>query len=271
MNFIPVSRWKDDRSRCLRKQCRSMSTSLFPWLIFTSTVRGTSLRRFLGTICEHSGARNSSRYSATPFYGSDTRRYPRHRRRSSHPRNRSSKGDIIPWSKRSWTARVRQIEQGLKPGEKLLVYADCGREWDKTAPSGETISVEGDAYLFPGSRDVFESEPAFGYVVSGNPARLQIEGLRPGKKYKLFISWWDFDNGKRIQSIRLQSKDGSRSFPALEPTALPTYYEKNELGKTYSFDIPGELVKAGSFDCLIELVRGPNAVISEAWLVEVPD
>ena len=76
---------------------------------------------------------------------------------------------------------------------------------------------------------------------------------------------------RRIQSVRLQSKDGSRSFPVLEPTALPAYYEKNELGKTYSFDIPGELVKAESFDCLIELVQGPNAVISEAWLVELPD
>ena len=167
-------------------------------------------------------------------------------------------------------ARVRQIEQGLKQGEKLLVYADCGREWDKTALSGEAISVEGDAYLFPGSRDVFESEPALGYVVSGDPARLQVEGLRPGKKYRLCISWWDFDNGRRIQSIRLRSKDESRSFPALEPTALPAYYEKNELGKSYSLDIPDELVKLGSFDCLLELVRGPNAVISEAWLVDVP-
>ena len=180
-------------------------------------------------------------------------------------------GRYYPVVQEELDARVRQIEQGLGPGERLLVYADCGREWDKTAPSGETISVEGDAYLFPGSRDVFESEPAFGYVVSGNPVRLQIEGLRPGKKYKLFVSWWDFDNGRRIQSIRLQSKDGSRSFPALEQTALPAYYEKNELGKTYSFGIPWELVKAGSFDCLIELVRGPNAVISEAWLVEIPN
>lgn len=168
-------------------------------------------------------------------------------------------------------ARVRQIEQGLKPGEKLLVYTDCGREWDKSAPSGEAISVEGDAYLFPNSRDVFESEPAFGYVVSGNPARLQIDGLRPERKYRLSISWWDFDNGRRIQSVRLQSKDGSRSLPVLEPTPLPAYYEKNELGKTYSFDIPWELVKAERFDCLIELVQGPNAVISEAWLVELPD
>ena len=179
-------------------------------------------------------------------------------------------GRYYPVVQEELDARVRQIEQGLKQGERLLIYADCGREWDKTAPSGETISVEGDAYLFPGSRDVFESEFAFGYVVSGDPARLQIEGLRPGRKYGLSISWWDFDNGRRIQSIRLQSKDASRFFPALEPTALPAYYEKNELGKTYSFDIPWELVKAGSFDCLIELVRGPNAVISEAWLVEVP-
>jgi hypothetical protein len=168
-------------------------------------------------------------------------------------------------------ARVRQIQQGLKPGEKLVVYADCGREWDKTAPAGETISVEGDAYLFPGSRDVFESEPAFGYIVSGNPVRLHITGLRPGKKYRLSISWWDYDNGQRIQSVRLQAKDGGRSFPVLEPTALPAYYEKNELGKTYAFDVPGELVQADGFDCLIELVRGPNAVISEAWLVEVSE
>ncbi|MHB8972235.1 MAG: ThuA domain-containing protein [Pirellulaceae bacterium] len=180
-------------------------------------------------------------------------------------------GRYYPVVPEELAARVRQVEQGLPPGEKLLVYVDCGREWDKSAPSGETISVEGDAYLFPGSRDVFESEPAFGYVVSGNPARLQIEGLRPEKKYKLFISWWDFDNGKRIQSVRLQTRDGSRSFPALKPTALPTYFEKNELGKTYSFEIPGEFVKAGNIDCLIELVQGPNAVISEAWLVTDPN
>jgi len=179
-------------------------------------------------------------------------------------------GRYYPVVQEELDARVRQIERGLGQGERLLIYADCGRVWDKTAPSGETISVEGDAYLFPGSRDVFESEYAFGYVVSGNPARLQIEGLRPGRKYRLSVSWWDFDNGGRIQSIRLLSKDGSRSSPALEPTALPAYYERNELGKTYSLDIPRELVEAGSFDCLIELLRGPNAVISEAWLVEVP-
>jgi type 1 glutamine amidotransferase len=180
-------------------------------------------------------------------------------------------GRYFPVIQEELDARVRQIEQGLQHGEKLLVYADCGREWDKTAPSGEMVSVEGDAYLFPGSRDVFESEPAFGYVVSGNPARLQIDGLRPERKYRLSISWWDFDNGRRIQSVRLQSKDGNRSFPVLEPTPLPAYYEKNELGKTYSFVIPAELVKAESFHCLIELVQGPNAVISEAWLVELPD
>ena len=150
-------------------------------------------------------------------------------------------GRYYPVVREESQARIRQIERGLGQGDELLVYADCGREWDKTATSGETISVEGDAYLFPGSRDVLDSEYALGYVVSGNPARLQIVGLHPGKKYKLFVSWWDFDNGRRIQSIRLKSKDGSRSFAALEPTALPAYYEKNELGKTYSFDIPSVL------------------------------
>jgi hypothetical protein len=179
-------------------------------------------------------------------------------------------GRYYPVAAEERDARLRQIQQQLKPGEKLLVYVDCGREWDKTAASGETISVEGDPYLFPGSRDVFESDPALGYVVSGNPARLQIEGLRAGKKYKLFISWWDFDNGGRIQSIRFQSKDATGSFPVLKPTALPAYHEKKELAKTYSFDVLSELVKAGTFRCLVESVRGPNAVISEAWLVEAP-
>ncbi len=166
-------------------------------------------------------------------------------------------------------ARMRQIRQGLGPGEQLLVYVDCGREWDKTAATGETISVEGDAYLFPGSRDVFESEPALGYLVSGNPARLQVGGLRAGTAYRLGISWWDYDNGRRVQSVRLVSPDGDRSFPVLAPTALPAYYEKQELAKTYTWDVPAELVEAGAFEGLIELVRGPNAVISEAWLLSV--
>jgi len=165
--------------------------------------------------------------------------------------------------------RLHQVAAGLSNREKLLVYVDCGREWDKSASTGELISVDGDAYVFPGSRDVFESEPALGYLVSGNPARLQIDGLRAGKQYKLFISWWDYDNGQRIQAVRLQSRDGTKSFPVLDPTALPAYYGKNELAKTYSFVLPTELVESGSCNCLIELVQGPNAVISEAWLVEV--
>jgi len=168
-------------------------------------------------------------------------------------------------------ARMRQIEREMKAGEKLLVYADCGREWDKTAFSGETISVAGDAYLFPGSRDVFESEPALGYVVSGNPVRIQVASLRAEKKYQLSVSWWDYDNGGRIQSVRLASADGTRSFQVLEPTALPAYHGRQQLAATLSFAVPPELVTTGGFDCLIELLRGPNAVISEVWLVELPD
>jgi type 1 glutamine amidotransferase len=164
-------------------------------------------------------------------------------------------------------ARLRQIRQQLKPGERLLVYVDCGREWDRTAVSGETISVDGIPYLFPGSRDVFESEPALGYVVSGTPARLRVEGLRPDRRYRLYLSWWDFDNGRRVQSVRFQSIDGGRSFSVLGPTALPAYDEKKELAKTFSLDVPRELATAEGFDCLIESVRGPNAVVSEAWLV----
>ena len=167
-------------------------------------------------------------------------------------------------------ARLRQIQQQLKPGEKLLVYADCGREWDKTAASGETISVEGDRLSVSRFARRVRIGARSGLCRVGKPGSSAHRGPSPGQKYRLYLSWWDFDNGRRIQSVRLQSIDGSRSFPALEPTAFPAYYEKKELAKTFSLDIPRELVKAGGFDCLIELVRGPNAVISEAWLVEVP-
>ena len=50
----------------------------------------------------------------------------------------------------------------------------------------------------------------------------------------------------------------------------PSSEEKKELAKTFSLDVPRELATAGGFDCLIESVRGPNAVVSEAWLAEVP-
>jgi type 1 glutamine amidotransferase len=89
-------------------------------------------------------------------------------------------GRYYPVVQEELDARVGQIERGLEQGEQLVVYADCGREWDKTAPSGETISVEGDAYLFPGSRDVFESEYAFGYVISDSVQRDPGVGLFRG-------------------------------------------------------------------------------------------
>ena len=280
MRSVPDFKIQDELYTCFALEGRPIevlaeATSIhvkksFPMAYLHKYGQGHVFTTVLGHDLRALRARNSSRCFATPSCGSDTRRCPQHRPRSSHPKT-DRRREILSGRSRGAGRPIASDRTALKPGEKLLVYADCGREWDKTAASGETISVDGDAYLFPGSRDVFESEPALGLCRVRKPGSSSNRRSSPGKKYKLFISWWDFDNGRRIQSIRLQSKDASRSFPVLEPTALPAYYEKNELAKTYSFDIPWELVKAEGFDCLIELVQGPNAVISEAWLVEVSD
>jgi type 1 glutamine amidotransferase len=178
-------------------------------------------------------------------------------------------GKIYPPDEASNRDRMAQITKSLTSNETLLLYLDCGREWNKAAATGETFSVDGDCHRFPGSQDSWVNDtPNQEHIAFGNPAVIHIDKLNPNKKYRVYFSWWDHDASGRFQTVQLHSKDKSRHEIVVKETKLPNFAVDELPPETKSFDIPASFVKDGGCDCTIDLVRGPNAVICEGWLVE---
>ena len=179
-------------------------------------------------------------------------------------------GRIYPPDEASNRERMAQITQSLAADETLLLYLDCGREQDKAALGGESFSVDGDSHRFPGAQDSWVTDtPNQEHVAFGNPAVIHIDQLNPNKKYRVYFSWWDYNGAGRVQTVQLRSKDGSRQETVIPETGLPAFSPNEQPPETKSFDMDASFVQDGGCDCLIGLVRGPNAVICEIWLVEV--
>ena len=169
-------------------------------------------------------------------------------------------------------ARMEQIRETLATNETLLLYFDCGREWQKTAATGESFATSGDTHRFPGSwNSGVTVTPNQEFVLVGLPtARVFIEGLNPEKKYRIYFTWWDFNNGgPRVQYVRLYAKDGSRNVPVIENARLPNFVTDGQGPETRSFDIDASFVADGGVVLEFGLVSGHNTVVSEIWLVEV--
>jgi len=179
-------------------------------------------------------------------------------------------GKVYPPDPKSNRERIEQIEKSLTANEKLLLYLDCGREWDKAATTGETFSVDADCHRFPGAQDSWVNEtPNQEHVAFGRPAVIHIDKLNPNKKYRVYLSWWDYNAAGRVQSVSLHSKDKMRSETVIKEATLPNFARDGKPPETKSFDIAPSFIKDGGCVCTIDLVQGPNAVICEIWLVEM--
>ncbi|MCL2622629.1 MAG: ThuA domain-containing protein [Planctomycetaceae bacterium] len=186
------------------------------------------------------------------------------------PGRRIPTGRVYPPDEVSNRERMGRIEKSLAANEKLLLYLDCGREWDKIAATGETFSVDADCHRFPGAQDSWVNDtPNQEHIAFGNPAVIHLDKLNLDKKYRVYFSWWDHNAAGRVQTVSLHSKDKARNEIVVKETRLPNFTRDEQPPETKSFDIDAAFVKDGGCVCTIDLIRGPNAVICEIWLVEV--
>lgn len=167
--------------------------------------------------------------------------------------------------------RKRQLAAGLDAGDKLLCYLDCGVEARCQEAGAGLRQVGGQSWLFPNSLGV--AHPTFGTVAFDAPRlEFEIAGLDPRKRYALGFSWWDFDNGGRAQSVQLSSGDSGARIDAARSTKLPAFNGKNERPVAGQLPIDPALYSKGRVRMRITRESGPNAVVSELWLIETkPD
>lgn len=175
--------------------------------------------------------------------------------------------DPEPYGEPVIQQRKEQIAKALVSGDRLVCFLDCGVE-ARAEGSGVTLrQVGGRAYQFPGSEQT--AHPTFGTVGFDAPkVDFELAGLDAKKRYALGFSWWDYDSGNRIQSIRFMGGEPARTEVALKDTPLPRYTAAKEGPVTGRLPVPAALYPNGMVKVSISHSRGPNAVVSELWLVE---
>ena len=160
-----------------------------------------------------------------------------------------------------------RLESAMPTGFALAAYIDCGTTETQAGRKGGAMLTQsqGQAYAFPAPESTPDSVAT---VAFGTTLSFKLEGLVPGRRYYFGFSWWDGDGGGRRQSVRMGG--GAKPqwvtvLPATEPLAYlagkPTWAQ---------LLLPIEVNAADGGMLNVELVKeaGPNAVVSEAWLLE---
>lgn len=169
------------------------------------------------------------------------------------------------------SSRVKEIEKSLEPGEKLLAYLDCGGDEKLENTLKITALGEPKTYRFG------EDAPVPGVPVSQQTVLYDkdsvgflFEGLDRAKKYRLHLTWWDYDAGGRAQSLIVRSPDESQIRILRPGKSLPDFTKNAMLPETVSLALPMAFVRDGKLRLDVKMDAGPNALVSEIWITETP-
>jgi hypothetical protein len=178
--------------------------------------------------------------------------------------------ELIPVDPATIAARERSLAEDSPDGAKLVAYLSCGQQRESVTTDAVKISlVRGEPYRFMSeAAEVLTTQPTIFF--DATHVVLQASGLDREKRYNVGLTWWDYDNGSRTQSVIVSSPDGRLVRLAVPAIRLPDYTDSGQLPAERRFTLPVTFARDGRVQFTIECVTGANAVISELWIWEVP-
>lgn len=148
-------------------------------------------------------------------------------------------------------------------GHRLVIYSDCGMDDISGGGGGPVMRLaQGKGHKF-GGRD-----PVRSVVTDPKEVRFEIGGLRDDSTYVFGLTWWDADGQGRKQSVHLGSGDPIAWRSVLPPAAAMAFHAETSVWARVQFPLPSGTVRDGRFQAAIRCEAGPNAVVSEAWVLE---
>jgi type 1 glutamine amidotransferase len=172
-----------------------------------------------------------------------------------------------PYDASTGNERRKQLADSLSAGDKLIAYLDCGVAARAENANGIVMRLlNGKGWNF----GAFPGNLAAGTVVfDGRQIDCAIVGLDPAKTYALGFTWWDADGGGRSQGVQFLAADEGKPVSAFPVTALPSGAE-NKPPAAIQVPVPPAAISQGRTHAIFRHQSGPNAVLSELWLIETP-
>jgi hypothetical protein len=176
---------------------------------------------------------------------------------------------LIPVKPEVLAARQKAISEKAPKGAKLVAYLDCGSQRESQEGGPVKIrSLGGKPYQFPEEAKTLSPT---GSTIFFDTAELQFEiaGLDPARRYVGAISWWDFDNSGRTESILVGSPDGRHVRLAVPGIRLPDHQFSKQPPVDRKFPLPTSFAQEGKLRVRVQLHSGANCVAGEIWVWQI--
>jgi hypothetical protein len=175
---------------------------------------------------------------------------------------------LIPVEDKVIQSRVEELKKACDETRQLVAYLDCGTQRESVPAEGVKITwVAGKPYRFASeAADVPETLSTVAFDESR--VVFEISGLDPQKQYEAGVVWWDYDDGQRTQMVTVASPDRRQVQMAIPAARLPNFKNAKQKPESKKITLPVRMARDGKLQLLIQPVTGPNAVVSEIWVVE---
>ncbi len=179
-----------------------------------------------------------------------------------------SEPKLIPVEDKVIQSRVEELKKACDDTRQLVAYLDCGTQRESVPAEGVTITwVAGKPYRFA-SEATDVSETLSTVAFDETRVVFEISGLDPQKQYEAGVVWWDYDDGQRTQMVTVASPDRRQVQIAIPAARLPNFKNAKQKPESKKISLPVRMARDGKLQLLIQPVTGPNAVVSEIWVVE---
>jgi type 1 glutamine amidotransferase len=171
-----------------------------------------------------------------------------------------------PYRRAAIEGRLQQLRTNAAPGARLAAYLDCGVE----AQSARAFPVKlrqlnGATRQFPGSAEV-DLGPLGTVAWEAERLAFEATGLDPKQSYVLGFSWWDFDDGGRVQTARVEGAGAADSQTVVPRTRLPVYAGRQQRAVEMELPLAPQAYASGKLRLIFQRDEGRDAVASEVWL-----
>lgn len=178
-------------------------------------------------------------------------------------------------------AEIHYPERGLTLKQTIWVYPGAsGLRQQLWAKGGVAIArvakpddppafsiLKGQPYTNPKAKGV-RPEWEISTLGDGKAVSLRLSNLARDKRYWVGLSWWDFGNGGRRQSVEVTSVDGETRKTVIGETLLPGWVNDKQPARTLTFDLPREANVDGTVTVNIHRGKVAGANVSELWVYE---
>jgi len=140
-------------------------------------------------------------------------------------------------------------------GSEEVVYLNCGSSTEAKSGNVMIRRSSGASYIFGSSPHPLAS------VDFGKQVTYEISGLDHAGDYVLGLSAWDADLSKRVQSLDI---NGTVVIPEFHPIA---WHADKPTCTRIHVPLVRTVTSGGKVNLTMRAVAGPNAVVSEIWLL----